>query len=321
MNKHAKLCVADSSESDKKTLSVKNSRMFLASALAMDAKCEDFSTRIISRMLDDEMTNIVKNDELLMLYGYTLYEMGGEESFSQISNKLRNVSRLLIKFRETNDVSITTAGLIDPSHWDAIIAAVKSLVKRGGIENVGIPSLLLRLGRSLEALASAKRMLGIKTKNDNIVNDARKCLELHAEEWGTYSKHALATIQAKNDRKPELLPLTKDIQNLRSFLVTEINRIIDQLENRGKEGQCHVSQSEFSYLQKLCLVRLITFNARRGGEASKIKLEQWINSDKWKREEDIENIEDPMERLLAERLKIIYSKGKKSTNSVYHRIK
>ena len=50
---------------------------------------------------------------------------------------------------------------------------------------------------------------------------------------------------------------------------------------------------------------------RRVGEASKIKLEQWINSDKWKRKEDIENIEDPMDRLLEERLKIIYSKGKK----------
>ena len=183
INKHVKLCVADSSVSEKKTPTVKNSRMFLACALAMDAKyAKDFSVKIISRMLDDEMTNLVKNDELLMLYRYTLYEMGGEESFSEISNKLRNVSRLLIKFRETNDVSITTPGLIDPSHWDAIIAAIKSLVKHGGIEHVGIPSLLLRLGRSLEALASAKQTLGIKTKNDDIVNDARKFLELHAEE-------------------------------------------------------------------------------------------------------------------------------------------
>ena len=123
-------------------------------------------------MLDDEIINLVKHD-LLLLYGYTLYGMGGEESFSEISNKLRNVSRLL-KFRETNDVSITTAGLIDPLHWDAIIAAVKFLVKHGGIENVGIPSLLLKLGQYLEALASAKRSLGIKTKNDDIVNDARK---------------------------------------------------------------------------------------------------------------------------------------------------
>ena len=88
----------------------------MASALVMDAKYEDFLAKIISRMLDDEITNLVKNDELLLLYNYTLYGMGGEESFSKISNKLRNVSRLLITFRETNDVSITTAGLIDPLH-------------------------------------------------------------------------------------------------------------------------------------------------------------------------------------------------------------
>ena len=64
-------------------------------------------------------------------------------------------------------------------------------------------------------------------------------------------------------------------------------------------------------MQKLCLVRLITFNARRGGEASKIKLEQWLNCDKWKRDEDIQNIEDPMEKLLAQRLNLVYSKGKR----------
>ena len=40
MNRHAKLCVADSSESEKKTLIAKKLRMFLASALATNAKYE-----------------------------------------------------------------------------------------------------------------------------------------------------------------------------------------------------------------------------------------------------------------------------------------
>ena len=62
---------------------------------------------------------------------------------------------------------------------------------------------------------------------------------------------------------------------------------------------------------KANFVRLITFHTRRGGEAWKIKIKLWINSNKWKRKEDIENIEDPMERLLEERMTIIYSKGKK----------
>ena len=67
---------------------------------------------------------------------------------------------------------------------------------------------MLRLVRSLEGFASPKRTLGIKTKNDDIVNDARKLND--ARKCGKYWKHALATIHAKNERKPELLPLTKD---------------------------------------------------------------------------------------------------------------
>ena len=56
-------------------------------------------------------------------------------------------------------------------------------------------------------------------------------------------------------------------------------------------------------------MRFIKFNARRGGEASKIKLKQWVDYEKWKRNGDVNSKEDPMERLLAQRLKLTYSKG------------
>ena len=60
---------------------------------------------------------------------------------------------------------------------------MKILVKHdGGVDSVGIPSLLLRLGRSLEALAIAKRTLGVKVKTPEMVQDARDFLELHAVE-------------------------------------------------------------------------------------------------------------------------------------------
>ena len=65
------------------------------------------------------------------------------------------------------------------------------------------------------------------------------------------------------------------------------------------------------YLQKLVLVRIITFNARGGGEGAKLLLDDLINCDKWKRSEDIERITDLCEKLLASRLKVIYSKGKR----------
>ena len=39
-------------------------------------------------------------------------------------------------------------------------------------------------------------------------------------------------------------------------------------------------QLDFHILQKFFLVRFIKFNARRGGEASKIKLKQWVDNEK-----------------------------------------
>ena len=53
---------------------------------------------------------------------------------------------------------------------------LKMLVKYSGLKEVGIPSLLLGLRRSLAALAPAKQTVGFKIKNSNIREDAR---ELH----------------------------------------------------------------------------------------------------------------------------------------------
>ena len=77
----------------KNLLSLRKSRMFLASTIAAGKKIESFSSEIISRMTDDALTNFVKNDKLLMLYGLTIYERFGVTKFYLISNSLRNVTR------------------------------------------------------------------------------------------------------------------------------------------------------------------------------------------------------------------------------------
>ena len=314
--KHVKSCDADSESMRKKVDGVKCSKMFLASVLAIDVKYDTFSADIIARMTNDQYTNLVKNDQLMRLYGYTMYEKGGDDKFNEISNKLRNVARLIVLFREKFGTNISMCELIDPIQWDAIIDTVKCLVKHGGNEHVGIPSLLLRLGRSLEALASAKRALGIKTKNEDMTKDARDFLALHEESWHVYSNHALATISAKKDKAPELLPLTEDIQNLREFLLSEIRKIVNVFEKSNSDN--FLTRSDYSYLQKLIIVRIITFNARRGGEPAKIKMEDWLDCNKWKRQEDINNLIDPCERLLAARLKLIYSKGKRKKRDLLY---
>ena len=93
-------------------------------------------------------------------------------------------------------------------------------------EEIGQAWWLLRLGRSLADLASAKRILGIKSKNKVMVEDARDFLELHEDEWNVYANHALATLAAKKDKTPELLPLTEDLKTLREFILRELEKMI-----------------------------------------------------------------------------------------------
>lgn len=63
--------------------------------------------------------------------------------------------------------------MINPQYWDNIITTVIEMAKHGGIDAFGIPSLLLRVGRSLSALASANRAVGIKTRDSEI--DGQRC--------------------------------------------------------------------------------------------------------------------------------------------------
>ena len=103
-----------------------------------------------------------------------------------------------------------------------------------------------------------------------------------------------------------------DVKLLREFCVREINNLINVEK---------LFQSDYVYLSKLIYTRLLTFNARRGGEPGKLTLTDWtmVENDRWKRKEDLERLVDPVERTLAERLKLCYIEGKKKKKGCFLR--
>ena len=197
LTNHSKICVGG-----KECTGVKESRMWLAGLLTTDEKCKKLATEVLSRMSEDEIFHVIGNDELIKVYGSAILEGKGIERFSEISNKLRNIGRLLIEARKsTRNDTMTCLEMIDPASWDPIISSVKEIVKHKGIEDVGTPSTLLRLGRSLEALRSLKETTGIRIKDDQVIKNAKYFLKLHKREWKTYAGHALSTIAKKKPTK------------------------------------------------------------------------------------------------------------------------
>ena len=113
-------------------------------------------------MVVDEVSNLIRNDKGILLYAYTLFEKGGESAYNEISSELRNISRFIMEYRKISNMPDATAfSLIQPGEWDHIVESMKSLVHHKGDEQVGVPTLLLRVGRSLEAIVSTKRAWGI----------------------------------------------------------------------------------------------------------------------------------------------------------------
>ena len=130
---------------------------------------------------------------------------------------------------------------------------------------------------------------------------------LYAGEYSIYANNARAVYRKRKAYIPEELPEEEDVKAVRSYCITEISRICRKVKKNG------MGKDDYRQFSKTTLVRVITFNVRRGGELSKLKLAYWegVKNDRWKLRSNIEQLNDPVEKTLAARLKLCYVEGKK----------
>ena len=105
-------------------------------------------------------------------------------------------------------------------------------------------------------------------------------------------------------RKPQNLPDKKDIKTLRDFTLKKIQDLTD-------DEYLFVANTEYSLLRDLVVSRLTLFNARRGGEPSRLSLREWSDAlnDVWYK--NTETVDDPLEKFLLGRYKLAYQSGKR----------
>ena len=63
-----------------------------------------------------------------------MLEKGGEDRYHEISNKMRNLARLLIEYRQLKGCHTSSLDLIDPENWDDIVNVVKTLCKHDSLQ-------------------------------------------------------------------------------------------------------------------------------------------------------------------------------------------
>jgi hypothetical protein len=225
----------------------------------------------------DEISILAKNDGLIIKFGEKLYDKHRnlKHLHQHISTKMRELARFVIAMRSVDESVTWLSDCLHPSKFDSVIKAVKKVCGYADATNkFQTPSLALKLGHSLKKCCAIAVCVSIKEGD----RDKRKVCEdfmfLCDREWSTaVSSAALSTLQAQKMNKPQMLPLTEDIQTLNRYINEESKKCMELLE-------AGASPETWTNLGKLTLVAIILFNRRRGGEAERLLLGNYLQRNK-----------------------------------------
>ena len=290
---------------------VKEARMMLSTRIS-DGHSDLVRRFILPSMRRDECHLIIRSDKLLMTFAAIELEKREPERYCDVSYSLRILAKLILSHREIHQNSDFNAkDIVLPKNYDNVKNVIKRMAGYKGPRDINNPHIIIRTGYAMKTLAIIVKLENLKLGGHDMIEKMRCFIELYESDYLILTNNSKSFYEKKKGNKPEELPLESDIKLLREFCVKGIRQILT-LDT--------LLTNDYVYLSKLTYARLLTFNARRGGEPGKLTLKDWrmVENDRWKRKEDIERLKDPVERKLVERLKLCYVEGKKKKRGIFH---
>lgn len=312
--RHAKRC-QDMRNCDGKT--VQSDSNLLLFQILTDVP-EQFKVEILSTMKQDEVFAVLRNDELIINLGMSMFDQYGSTQSRLISQHMRMMATLLIEVRRVaNNADLTLLQCISPERFDDIVAAVQQrcrlLITKGSRPQLdNAPSFGLKVGHDLHKCAQLVRNQALKTRNAELLADADAFASIHKFEWPRkISSHALSTLNHRKQNKIDLLPCTEDLVTLVKHQKQKIAQLSSQMESYPERSTWH-------HLAELVLSRIIVFNKRRSGEVGRMKLTQYVDRTKWQASvsTDFQAVLSPLEKQLCQRLDLIKVPGKRDIKYV-----
>lgn len=273
-----------------------------------------FQKDIISTLQSDSIAEACKEDELILKLGSLLYLGYSVNQYDFIRQTMRQLGRLLLQTRNTNHNIRAIFDLLLPINFEILITGVQNLcaASRNNTNTLeyGIPSLALKLGHSLRKCAQIVRGIALRKGDLNCDRNMKSFIDLMELEWRKkVSAAALRTLSQRKMNSTRILPLTDDIVKLNQYLNTTIKELTVTLNLE------HFPQNWFR-LAAATLARIIIFNRRRSGEASRMTLNHYACRPEWSAQctSELKKTLTPLETALASRMSMVQVPGKSRKN-------
>lgn len=304
--KHKKNCTmnADANKKPERHHQAKSSLLLPVSSEASDS----FKDKVFGVMHCDDVSFAARRDNVIVKFGERMFAKLGNEKhhISHVSQKMRELGRLLLKVRETDPDIVSLQECIHPKQFDIVLEAVRSLA--GFDPHTGrykTPSLAIKLGQSLQKCALIIKADCIRMEDLVSEAQAEKFSELASIEWNhKVSSGARTSLYERKFNKPNMLPLSEDILKIQS----KLSEVMEENKKLLISGENKVA---WKTLAEVTLSKLILFNRRRSGEVQRIQEVDFTKRRHCSSNSDVMDSLSQWEQTLCNKMERVEIKGKR----------
>ena len=274
---------------------------------------EEFTTKILSKFLNDEAGQVCKTDKCLLKIGERLYEKMKAKRDKKMEVKrsvmsdMRRLANLFLKFKEAkvSPEECSVIHMFQRDNFDYLERAIKeTTIRTDNSMKSGLKVALFYLIKKACKIVKGSFLVAEDDASASEVGKFVEVLELHYNLVFGDAMYQLNTNRCTRLRKPEQLPLKEEIDKLRLHSLT-------RMANLTQDPFMIWTTEEYGELRDIAASRITLFNARRGGEVARLKLTAWEDcvNNVWVPSAQIERMNE-LQQELAKKSKLMYLTGK-----------
>lgn len=279
---------------------------------------------VYTRIQTDDVGMKIRDDTFIKDYGFMEYQAIEGSSFklteklNTLRSKMRRLARLFMEFQkiasEAGVVVKHCSEMFNVKSIKLLSTAVNSMTidpegeMKSGLR-LGLRSLILEVSNSIY---STHMVMG----EDDKALEAEKFRKVLQVRWKSFFRSAQEAIIKKRQnesRDPKRLPSVEDIKQIQQFTKSSVKELVSDA------AYSLMTQTLFCKLRNFIASRLTLFNARRGGEATRLTVSELKDAfkDKWVDESFIKKgtESDDFEKMAC-KLKCAYLHSSKKSELV-----
>lgn len=222
---------------------------------------------------NDEITNIIRYDRLIILYGNFLsIKHKKEQQDNLIRAQLRLLGRLVSALKGIDNKIEDLAEAFHPTMFNNVLEAVNVVAQfNERNQKYGSPSTASAIGTALRKCSKILKCEYIILTDREKKGFVEEFMEIFDTKFGVYINKNVAESQIDMQRKKiVVLPNMEDINSLMSYLIKERDYALRSLKNE-------FTVEVWKHLSEVVLIYLMVFNRRRRGEMQFLTVEDFEN--------------------------------------------